>query len=143
MVGLLAFLVFAGALSSSELFAQTSWCSYAVRIEAPLITYPPIARAAHVSGVVIGKLILSDEGVVQDFVTLSGPAMLVDRVSKEVKNWKFKQQQSAEHSCQALLIVGFTLDRDNNPDPTPAPSNGIKIWINASAPAINTISTDY
>jgi len=62
-------------------------------------------------------------------------------VDAQVKKWIFRPNQSEQSACQILLIASFTLDWNENPDATPAPANGIKVWINSSTPVIYT--TNY
>jgi outer membrane biosynthesis protein TonB len=135
---LLLLTAFAATASCRQVSAQEPWCADATRIEAPMIPFPPLARAAHVSGAVIGRLLLSEQGTVQKLDVVSGPGMLVSAVDAQVKKWKFRPQQLGPHECQVLLIVEFTLDREENPDKTPAPTSGIKVWINGFTPVVYT-----
>jgi len=51
--------------------------------------YPPLARVAHIEGVV--KLrITSDGSNVSDVSVLSGPPMLVSAAAENVRTWKFR-----------------------------------------------------
>ena len=53
-------------------------------------TYPPIARAAHVSGAVVLHAIISKAGTIQDLQVVSGPEMLRSADTEAVKTWRYK-----------------------------------------------------
>jgi protein TonB len=53
-------------------------------------TYPPIARAAHVSGAVVLHAIISKAGTIQDLTVLSGPEMLRNSATEAVRTWHYK-----------------------------------------------------
>lgn len=52
--------------------------------------YPPIAKAAHVSGTVVIKVAVSKEGAVTGLHVISGPAMLQQAAMDAVKKWSFR-----------------------------------------------------
>jgi protein TonB len=52
--------------------------------------YPPIARAAHVSGAVVLHAIISKTGTVQNLQVISGPEMLRASALDAVRNWRYK-----------------------------------------------------
>jgi len=56
--------------------------------------YPPIARVAHVEGVVKATFMVSSEGVASDVRTVDGPPMLRLGVENAVKTWRFGEGQS-------------------------------------------------
>jgi protein TonB len=53
-------------------------------------TYPPIARAAHVSGAVVLHAIISKSGAIQDLQVLSGPEMLRNAATEAVRTWRYR-----------------------------------------------------
>jgi len=53
-------------------------------------TYPPIARAAHVSGAVVLHAIISKEGTIKNLTAISGPEMLKSAAIEAVQNWRYK-----------------------------------------------------
>jgi len=53
-------------------------------------TYPPIARAAHVSGAVVLRAIISKSGTIQNLAVISGPEMLRASALDAVKSWRYK-----------------------------------------------------
>jgi protein TonB len=52
--------------------------------------YPPLARAAHVSGTVVIQATISKNGAVGNLRVVSGPAMLRQAALDAVKNWRFR-----------------------------------------------------
>ena len=60
--------------------------------------YPPIAEAAHVSGTVVVRVVVSPAGEVQNTVVLSGPALLHAAASDAVKKWTFSPLTAGTHT---------------------------------------------
>jgi protein TonB len=52
--------------------------------------YPPIAKAAHVSGAVVLHAIISKSGTIEKLEVVSGPEMLRASAVDAVKNWRYK-----------------------------------------------------
>ena len=52
--------------------------------------YPPIARAAHVSGAVVMHAIISKTGTIQSLTVISGPEMLRANAVSAVQQWRYK-----------------------------------------------------
>jgi protein TonB len=52
--------------------------------------YPPIARAARVSGTVVLHAVISTTGSVKDLRVVSGPALLQQSAIDAVKSWKYR-----------------------------------------------------
>lgn len=69
------------------------------------LTYPPVARAARIEGVVVIRVSLDDRGNVVKAVALSGKVLLTDRSLANVKNWTF--QPNARN--MAVVVYHFTL----------------------------------
>ncbi len=53
-------------------------------------TYPPIAKAAHVSGTVVLHAIISKTGTIQSLTAISGPEMLRASALEAVSHWRYK-----------------------------------------------------
>ena len=53
-------------------------------------TYPPIAKAARISGTVVLRIFISETGAVEDAQAISGPAMLQQSAIDAVKAWRYK-----------------------------------------------------
>jgi protein TonB len=52
--------------------------------------YPPIAKAAHVSGAVILHAIISKTGTIDNLNVVSGPEMLRSSALDAVRTWRYK-----------------------------------------------------
>jgi protein TonB len=52
--------------------------------------YPPIAKAARVSGTVVLQVTISKTGEVETLRIVSGPAMLQQAALDAVKNWRYR-----------------------------------------------------
>jgi protein TonB len=53
-------------------------------------SYPPIAKAAHVSGAVVLHAIISKEGTIKNLSAVSGPEMLKSAALEAVQTWRYK-----------------------------------------------------
>jgi TonB family protein len=56
----------------------------------PNPVYPPIAKAAHVQGVVVLHAIISKEGTVEKLTVISGPPMLTQSAVDAVQKWIYR-----------------------------------------------------
>ena len=52
--------------------------------------YPPIAKAARVSGTVVLEATISKTGVIEDLHVISGPAMLIQAALDAVRTWQYR-----------------------------------------------------
>ena len=52
--------------------------------------YPPIAKAARVSGTVVLQATISKTGTIQNLRVISGPAMLQQSAMDAVKSWRYR-----------------------------------------------------
>ena len=52
--------------------------------------YPPIAKAARVSGTVVLQATISKSGTIENLRVISGPAMLQQAAMDAVKQWRYK-----------------------------------------------------
>jgi protein TonB len=52
--------------------------------------YPPIAKAARVSGTVVLQATISKSGTIQNLRVISGPAMLTQSAMDAVKTWRYR-----------------------------------------------------
>jgi TonB family protein len=73
--------------------------------------YPPIAKAAHVQGVVIMRAVINTEGRIEKLETVSGPSMLVSAAEDAVKQWVFKPYllNGKPTEVATTINVNFTL----------------------------------
>jgi TonB family protein len=56
----------------------------------PNVNYPPIAKAAHVSGDVTVTFAINPDGTTTSVQVVSGPEMLRDAVAEPIRHWRFK-----------------------------------------------------
>jgi len=112
-----SFVLAAAFVVSQTAFCETRWCSITGRQEAGMIVYPPIARAAHIEGTVIGRLQFSTDGKVQNFESVSGPIMLTRVVSDRVKSWIVKTDAKGSELCQSLFVVNFEIGSATSGEP--------------------------
>jgi len=59
-------------------------------IEKTMPLYPPIAKAARVSGTVVMQATISQLGTVTSLQVISGPAMLQQAALDAVKTWRYR-----------------------------------------------------
>src|SRR6202034_2765713 len=52
--------------------------------------YPPIAKAARVSGTVVLQATISKTGTIENLRVISGPAMLQEAAMDAVKSWRYR-----------------------------------------------------
>jgi len=53
-------------------------------------SYPPIAKAARVSGTVVLQAMISKTGTIENLRVISGPAMLQQAALEAVKSWRYR-----------------------------------------------------
>ena len=72
--------------------------------------YPPIARAAHVSGAVVLHAIISKAGTIQRLSVLSGPEMLRASAVASVQDWRYKPYllNGEPTEVETTITVNFT-----------------------------------
>lgn len=125
-------------LCSQVACAQIRWCPMAFSLKVNTIAYPPIARAAHVSGNVIGRVEFLPGGPVIGFHSVSGPAMLSKALEQQAQHWKVTTSANGVKPCQSLIVVAFTLGEKNSPFGTAVSTPDIdRIWVNTEALVIS------
>jgi Gram-negative bacterial TonB protein C-terminal len=105
--------------------AQARWCAVTGHAANDKLLYPPIARAARVSGVVIGRMTYLPSGQVTNLETISGPIMLQRAVSDQLKKWTIHTDAQGEDPCMSLAIVDFSFGDSASVNPNPPTSAGI------------------
>ena len=111
----------------------------------PNIQYPPIAKAAHVSGDVTVTFAINPDGTTTSVQVVSGPPMLVGAVADRIKHWTFKTPLPLNSQTYFEAKYSFTVktsddDEEDNLDTPPyIPSGGDVIVIQ---PEANTITGD-
>ena len=92
---------------------------YARAKERPLPAYPPIAKAARVSGTVVVELLVSTSGEALCARAVSGHALLRKAAADAALKWKFEPGDSSGHAVKTLGTVAFTF-KPAEPEPAPA-----------------------
>ena len=90
--------------------AETRWCPILGLGPSDTMRYPPIARAAHVYGVVIGRIQFQTSGAVTGFEVVSGPPIFLRNVTEQVRAWRIVTSATGPEQCQGLAIFKFYLD---------------------------------
>ena len=131
-----AFILFVVALLVPACRAEARWCDVIGHGDSEKLTYPPIARAARVSGIVLAQITYSAQGDVQEVATISGPPMLAKFVSLQLRSWHLKTNASGSDPCQSLAIIEFRLVTDDKPAGSrsqPTPASILRISVEAVA----------
>jgi hypothetical protein len=87
--------------------AEPRWCSVSDTDPSNKLLYPPIARAARVSGTVLVHMIYEPNGKVQRIEPIFGPAMLSQAVSRQLMDWTVKTNAVGDALCETLVITDF------------------------------------
>jgi protein TonB len=79
-------------------------------ISQPQPVYPPIAKAAHVQGVVVLHAIISKTGTIENLNVISGPPMLTGAAVDAVKRWRYKPYllSGEPTEVETTINVNFT-----------------------------------
>jgi hypothetical protein len=104
----LSFLLCIGFLAS-VCHADARWCSIVGRGPSDTIIYPPIARVARVQGVILSRIYYLPSGQVKDVEVISGPVMLSNWISEQLKSWTIKTDATGDEVCVTLVIADFRL----------------------------------
>jgi TonB family protein len=73
--------------------------------------YPPVAKAAHVSGTVVLKATISKTGSVEDLNVVEGPPLLQGAAIEAVKSWRYRPylQKNEPVEVETTVNVIFVL----------------------------------
>jgi protein TonB len=73
--------------------------------------YPPIAKAARVSGTVVLQATISKTGAIENLTVTSGPAMLQQAALDAVRTWRYRPYllNNEPVEVQTTVNVIFTL----------------------------------
>ena len=83
-------------------------------VTSPQPVYPPIARAAHVSGSVVVRLVISEKGSTSLVTAVSGPAMLLAATTDAAKKWTFRPLQVGKESAAFTVDINATFTLPSN-----------------------------
>ena len=96
-------------LPATTASAEPRWCPITGHGAQDTLRYPPIARVARVSGVVVGRLTYRSDGEVLGFVPVFGPVLLAKGMSDQIMHWTVQTTAVGTADCQTLVIARFTL----------------------------------
>jgi hypothetical protein len=113
-----AFIVWVLAACALGCNAEPRWCSIIGRGPNDTLAYPPIARAARVHGVVLGRVVYTSAGRFVRFEPVSGPKMLQSFLANQFASWSFKTNATGDELCQTLVIAEYRLDVPGASDPS-------------------------
>ena len=102
---------------ASVCHAEARWCSIIGRGPSDAIVYPPIARVARVQGVVLSRIYYLPNGHVKDVEVISGPVMLSNWISEQLKSWIIKTNATGNEVCVTLVIADFRLYNQSESKP--------------------------
>jgi hypothetical protein len=113
--------------------AETRWCPDTATVSMDKVRYPPIGRAAHITGVVLSRLFFTPSGEVMRVDDVSGPVILAKSMNDQLKKWTVNKVSDAVEPCQILVVTHFTLgDADSSSSSTyPAFPNIFRVQIHA------------
>jgi hypothetical protein len=100
-------------LCQSARAADIRWCTITGKNEENKLIYMPIAKAAHVEGVVILRVNFSTIGDVLKVEPISGPQMLVKSSSEQLKTWHLTTTAVGDAPCQSLVVIKYRLFPEN------------------------------
>lgn len=105
----IALLLLAGTF---PLHAQSAPCGLTSISEQSQLIYPPIARAAHVSGTVILLVRFGQDGSPTNARVVSGPPMLQSAAVDFVKNWR-ANSYNGPRECP--IVIKFKMMESDKP----------------------------
>jgi TonB family protein len=75
--------------------------------------YPPIAKAAHVSGTVVLEAVIGKDGKIENLHAISGPAMLHQAALDAVRQWVYRPYLLNDEPVEVKTTVNVTFSLGN------------------------------
>lgn len=100
--------------------AETRWCTVTSFDSKDVLVYPPIAKAARVSGVVVERVRFTPDGNILGYEPVFGPAMLSISLGRQMQLWHPQTTATGNEPCQTLIIAHFRLFQWDDTSPHPA-----------------------
>jgi hypothetical protein len=88
--------------------AQTRWCSVSWKLSGDSLYYPPIARAASVTGTTIERITFTPNGSVLSVDPVLGHPLIAKPIATQLNKWSIKTNDQGNQPCQALVVVTFS-----------------------------------
>ncbi|SRR5579885_1623624 len=79
-------------------------------VETVGLQYPPLARMARISGIVIVRASLGADGSVQEASVLSGHPLLAKSAQANAREWRFRQLGQGRPTSDVFLVYRFVLE---------------------------------
>jgi hypothetical protein len=95
--------------------ADARWCTITEKRDTDALVYPPIARVAHVDGIVIQRINFTSAGKVLSVESISGPQMLATSTARQLKTWHLQTDATGDQDCQSLILVRYRIYLDDPP----------------------------
>jgi TonB family protein len=74
------------------------------------LLYPPLARMARITGIVIVRLSLGDDGSAREASVLSGHPLLARPAQANAREWRFRQSGRGSSTSDVYLVYRFVLE---------------------------------
>jgi hypothetical protein len=103
------FILFLVILLAAVCRGEARWCDITGDGGNDKVLYPPIARAAHVSGTVLARITYTPQGDIKEVISISGPPLLAKFTAAQIRDWHMKTNAVGGDLCQSLAIVQFRL----------------------------------
>jgi|GEM_PF-1999943 hypothetical protein len=117
MLRILIISLLAASVIAAE--AEPRWCSITGKAAADKISYPPIAKAARVEGVVVSRIIFEPNGKVERFEAVFGPPMLFKFLEQAMSSWSLVTDARGYETCETLVIARFQFKEPPSCNPAP------------------------
>jgi TonB family protein len=78
--------------------------------------YPPLAKAAHISGAVVVEVTIDESGSVQSAQVISGHPLLKDAAVQAAQAWKFQPTTLSGTPVKVIGTITFNFQMDSTPE---------------------------
>ena len=109
-------------ICQSAAAADLRWCTITSKRDADTLVYPPIARVAHVEGIVIQRINFTSAGKVLSVESISGPQMLATSTADQLRTWHLQTDATGDQDCQSIVLVRYRIYFDDPPPTENHPS---------------------
>jgi hypothetical protein len=87
--------------------AETPWCNAISVADDVKPAYPPIARAARISGIVLMRVTVDQQSDITDVSPIFGPKMLEIASTGQMKKWHLQRDFNEAGPCLGTVIIDF------------------------------------
>ena len=107
------------AVSVMAAEAEPRWCSATGKAASDRLSFPPIAKAARIEGVVVGRIHFQPSGKVARFEQIFGPGMLAKSLEQQMASWTLANEAKGDDLCETLIVARFRFKEPASCDPRP------------------------